>query len=418
MGIADLHIHSKYSRATSKDMNIESLSKSAKIKGITLLGTGDFTHPLWMKEIKEKLSPIGNGFYECNEQKFVLTSEISTIYSQDGKCRRVHHLILMPSIEDAENLNKELSKIGNLKADGRPILGLSSIKLAEKVFGTCENALLISAHVWTPWFSVFGSMSGFDRIEDCYGEFTNRIFAIETGLSSDPAMNWRISALDKYTLISNSDCHSASKIGREANVFSKLDSYTCLYNNLKNKENFSFTLEFYPEEGKYHFDGHRNCNICLNPSESIKIGNICPKCKKPLTVGVLHRVCELADRGEGFVPKNSIPFKKAIPLAEVISGVYNKGVGTKFVLERYNNFISRFGTEFEILLNSKIEEINEVDEKIGGIIEKIRTGKMEFLPGYDGVYGVPVFDKNREIKRKIDKIDEKKDKDKSLKQFF
>jgi len=388
-------------------MNIKELSHFSKIKGITLLGTGDFTHPLWLEELKKNLAPLGNGFFEYDGTNFVLSSEISTIYSKKGKVRKVHHIILLPDFESVGRLNSELGKIGNLKADGRPILGLDSEKLAGIVFKICDRALLIPAHIWTPWFSLFGANSGFDRIENCYGEFTERIHALETGLSSDPEMNWKLSALDKFSLVSNSDSHSAWpwRIGREVNVFDKMDSYNCLYNTLKNKTgNFLFTVEFYPEEGKYHYDGHRSCGVCQHPKESIKTGNICPKCKRTLTIGVLHRVEELADRSEPVKPKNSPSFKKMVPLAEVISLVMGKAVGTKTVGEEYRRWTKELGNEFKIMLQVSDNKLREFDEKIGNVIIQMREGKIEFQQGFDGVYGKPILNLDKEKNSTLSKF--------------
>jgi len=363
--VADFHIHSKYSRAVSPLMNLENLDRWAKIKGIKVLGTGDFTHPKWFESIKKELEPAEPGLFKLRDSdsgtRFILTSEISCIYSKAGKVRKIHIVIFAPTIEAVEKINNELNQIGNLKADGRPILGLDAKELARIVLNADENCLVVPAHAWTPWFSVFGSKSGFDSLEECFGEYTKYIYAIETGLSSDPAMNWRLSQLDKITLISNSDAHSLAKLGREANVFDVELSYTAIADAIKTKDKnkFLYTIEFFPEEGKYHYDGHRMCNISLTPKQSKKYSNICPKCSKPLVIGVLNRVEALADRPVGFLPKNAIPFKNLIPLNEVIAESIGVSVSSKRVLEYYNNLIKNLGNELKILLESTEKEIEK-----------------------------------------------------------
>jgi uncharacterized protein (TIGR00375 family) len=407
--IADFHIHSKYSRATSKNMDIESLDKWAKIKGINVLGTGDFTHPLWFSNLKEKLTEAESGLFkfknivaqgdEESKTRFILTAEISCIYSQGGKVRKIHTIIFSPSFEACEKINKKLGDIGNIKSDGRPILGMSAEKLAGIVFDSCEDCVVVPAHIWTPWFSVFGSKSGFDSLEECFGKLANKIFAAETGLSSDPAMNWRLSALDGISLISNSDSHSAQKIGREANVFDTELSYQGIVEALKNKDKkkFLYTIEFFPEEGKYHYDGHRNCDIRTSPAESKKYNNVCPVCGKPLVLGVLNRVEQLADRPEGFIPKNAIPFKSAIPLVEIISSALGQGVASKRVQQEYWNIVGKAGNELEILLDLPIEKIEKFSlPEVAQGIKIMREGKVFLEPGYDGVYGkVGVFSGER-----------------------
>jgi uncharacterized protein (TIGR00375 family) len=392
--VADFHIHSKYSRAVSPLMDLENLDMWAKIKGIKVMGTGDFTHPKWFEEIKGKLSPAERGLFKLNNSdsstRFILTSEISCIYSKGGKVRKIHIVIFAPSINTVEKINEKLSQIGNLKADGRPILGLDAKELARIVLEADEKCLVVPAHAWTPWFSVFGSKSGFDSLEECFEEYTKYIYAIETGLSSDPAMNWRLSQLDKINLISNSDAHSLPKIGREVNVFETELSYEGIFNALKSKnpDKFLYTIEFFPEEGKYHYDGHRTCNVSLTPQQSKKYNNICPVCKKPLVIGVLNRVEELADRPEGFIPKNAIPFKSLIPLNEIIAESIGVTVLSKEVTRHYNNLIKNLGSEFKILLELSKEEIKKesLSEIAEGVI-KMREGKVSIEPGYDGVYG-------------------------------
>ncbi|MGD0576957.1 MAG: endonuclease Q family protein [Candidatus Staskawiczbacteria bacterium] len=363
--VGDFHIHSKYSRAVSPSMDLDNLDNWARIKGIKVLGTGDFTHPKWFESIKEKLSPAERGLFKLRNSdsptRFVLTSEISCIYKKTGKVRKIHIIVFAPAIASVEKINFELEKIGNLHSDGRPILGLDAKELTKIVLDADKNCLVVPAHAWTPWFSVFGSKSGFDSLEECFDEYTKYIYAIETGLSSDPAMNWRLSQLDKITLISNSDSHSPQKIGREANVFDAELSYAGITDAIKTKnpKKFLYTIEFFPEEGKYHFDGHKDCNLSFSPKESKKYNNICPKCGKPLVIGVLNRVEELADRPEGFVPKNAIPFKNLIPLNEIIAESIGTSVAAKDVSKHYNNLIKNLGSEFKILLDSERKEIEK-----------------------------------------------------------
>lgn len=404
--VADFHIHSKYSRATSKDMNFESLDKWAKIKGIKVMGTGDFTHPAWFKEIKTQLEPAEPGLYKfrqgTSETRFILTAEISSIYTQGGKCRRIHNLIFAPSLEVVEKINTALGWQGNLKSDGRPILGISSIELAKLVFNISPEAVIIPAHAWTPWFSIFGSMSGFDSIEECFGDYAKNIFAIETGLSSDPEMNWRLSQLDRISLISNSDSHSAKRIGREANVFDTELSYPGIISAIKEKDpkKFLFTVEFYPEEGKYHYDGHRLCGIVSSPEETKKYNGICPKCGKKLTIGVMYRVEQLADRPVGYQPANRVPFRKLVQLDEIIAEVFGVGVASKKVDAEYMRLIGIFGTELNILLDVGLNEIAaQGSAELADGIKRVREGKIHIRPGYDGEYGeVKIFD--NEIKAK------------------
>jgi uncharacterized protein (TIGR00375 family) len=374
-------------------MDLENLDKWAKIKGIKVLGTGDFTHPLWLKELKEKLEPAEEGLLKSksqNETRFILTAEISCIYSKKGRVRKIHLIIFASSFEIAEKINVHLGWIGNLKADGRPILGLDAKELLKIVLNVSKDCLVVPGHIWTPWFSLFGSKSGFDSLEECFEEYSKYIFAGETGLSSDPAMNWRLSALDKITLISNSDSHSPGKIGREANVFDTELSYPAIIEAIKSKnpQKFLYTIEFFPQEGKYHYDGHRICGISLSPQASKKYGNICPNCGKPLTIGVLNRVEELADRPEGFKPANAISFKSLIPLEEIIADALGVLSKTKQVEKEYKNLIEKLGNEFEVLLNSSRQDLEKITlpEITEGII-RTREGKVFIEPGYDGVYG-------------------------------
>lgn len=399
--IADLHLHSMFSRATSKQMDLEHLASFGKIKGLSLIGTGDFTHPEWFGQLKEKLKPLDDsGLYEYKNMNFMLTVEVSTIYEQDKKIRKIHHLILCPSLEIAEQVNEVLKRFGRLDVDGRPVFnGLASPHLVEVLKEISNDIEVIPAHAWTPWFGVFGSKSGFDSLKECYQDQVKHIHALETGLSSDPVMNWRLSALDKITLVSNSDAHSPWpwRLGREANVFELKElSYfeTLKAIKEKDKKKFLFTIEVNPAYGKYHFDGHRKCGISLHPRNSIKLNNLCPRCGKKLTIGVLHRVEELADRPEGFVPKDVIPFKTLLPLYEIISFVSGtKQLYSKRVLKEHDKLIAKFGSELNVLLNVPKEELSKVTkEKIADAIIKVREGKVKYRPGADGVYGQPIFD--------------------------
>ncbi len=402
--IADFHIHSKYSRATSPDMNIKTLSEYAKLKGISLLGTGDFTHYLWLEELRNTLKDSGNGLFEYNGVNFMLTGEVSSIYSKNGKVRKIHNVIFVPSFDIADKINSVLSGYGNIAYDGRPIIGIDAKDLAEILFGISKDIFLVPGHIWTPWFSLFGSKSGFDSIEECFEEYTKDIYALETGLSSDPGMNWQWSKLDRFSLISNSDSHSPQKIGREANVFDTEMSYKSILEVLKKKDKkkFLYTIEFFPEEGKYHYDGHRSCEVRLSPSETKKNKNICPKCKRPLTIGVMNRVLELADRPEGFVPENSIPYKKMIPLAEIIADTLGVGDASKAVSAEYRAIIPRLGTELEVLMEvSEDKLLKELPIKIAKAIVNVRNGNVNILPGFDGEYG------EIEILKEKDSIGEK-----------
>ncbi|MDD5560879.1 MAG: endonuclease Q family protein [Candidatus Omnitrophica bacterium] len=396
--IADFHIHSKYSRATSRDMDVKHLAEWAKLKGITLMGTGDFTHHLWLEELKHTLEDCANGLYKYAGVYFMLTAEVSSIYSKNGRTYRIHNLIFSPSFKTVDKINERLGRIGNLASDGRPILGLDAAELARIVFDIDENCMIVPGHIWTPWFSVFGSMSGFDRIEDCFESQTEKIFALETGLSSDPTMNWRLSALDRFTLISNSDSHSPSRIGREANVFNCEMDYKTIREVLKTKDKkrFLYTIEFFPEEGKYHFDGHRLCGIRWSPEETRAHNGKCPKCGKNVTVGVVNRVEKLADRKEGFVPDNAIPFKNLVSLDQIIAEA--KGVAkTSIGVERdYRSYLASFGTEFDILMRASREDLlKKLPPKVVEGVLRARAGKVNIKPGYDGEYGViSIFDKD------------------------
>jgi len=408
---ADLHLHSHYSRATSDKMDIENLERYAKVKGINLLGTGDFTHPLWLSELKKKLKD-DNGLFQFRDKdvSFILQAEVSSIYN-DGETRKIHNVILAPSFEVVDQINDFLKNYGRLESDGRPILTkIDCSELVEKLIEISKEVMIIPAHIWTPWFSLFGSKSGFDSIEDCFKDQTKNIFALETGLSSDPAMNWRLSTLDRFALVSNSDSHSPwpSRLGRELNVFETEMKYKEVINAIKERDpkRFLYTIEVDPAYGKYHWDGHRIHNVSLDPKEAIKYHNLCPVCGKPLTIGVLHRVEELADREEGFVPRNAIPFKSLLPLSELVAEFYGTQPFSKKVWEESTKLTKEFGSELNVLLNADEERLKIfVDEKLAEIIIKNREGKLKIQPGYDGVYGKLILNgkiSNKQPQRSID----------------
>ena len=408
--IADLHIHSRFSMATSKEGTPENLDFWARKKGISLIGTGDFTHPVWREELKERLVSEGNGLYRLRDEyvkeesrkfpgegtRFVVSGEISSIYKKNGKTRKVHNVILLPGLEAADAMAQRLEKIGNIHSDGRPILGLDSHDLLEMMLDVCPEGILIPAHIWTPHFSVLGAKSGFDSVEECFEELAPYIHALETGLSSDPAMNWRISKLDRYQLVSNSDAHSPSKLGREANLLDIDCSYEGLYRAIQTGEGLEGTVEFFPEEGKYHFDGHRKCGVSLSPVEAERLGGICPVCGKKLTMGVDHRVEQLADRAEGFVKKDGKKYESLVPLPEVISACMGYSTASKKVQGCFEQMLQTLGTEFDILRNVPSEDIKScAGERIAEGIENVRTGNVKRIPGYDGEYGkIELFEEN------------------------
>ncbi len=446
--IADLHIHSKYSRATSLKMNLEDLDSAADDKGILVMGTGDFLHPRYLAEIKEKLEPAGGdahqersaetGLYKLKSKykkqtlkgtysktRFILSVEISSIYSQGGKVRRIHNIAFVPSVGSAENLRNKLIGLGcNLNSDGRPIIGLSSEKLAETVFNIDSKAVIVPAHAWTPWFSVFGSMSGFDSLEECFGKYADKIFAIETGLSSDPEMNWQLSKLDKIALISNSDSHSLPKIGREANIFDTELSYGGIMeaiksgspeNRRKNPDDKRFvaTVEFFPEEGKYHYDGHRTCGISWSPEETEKHKGICPVCGRPVTIGVLNRVNKLSDRKLEIEKKgnyrdydNFVSYYNLVGLEEIIAEALDTTVASKKVREEYRNLIIKFGSELRILMKIPEDELKaEINSRIYEGIKRVRDGNLKIKPGFDGEYGVvKIFGEEDKEQKKEQKL--------------
>ncbi|MCX5800897.1 MAG: endonuclease Q family protein [Candidatus Eisenbacteria bacterium] len=392
--IADFHVHSRYSRATSTEMEVETLARWAALKGIKLLGTGDFTHPTYFAELSARLEPAEEGLFRVKKgdhpTRFMLTGEVSNIYHQSGKLRKIHTLIFGRSLADVERLNAKLQRYGKLSSDGRPIFTFSAKELVKMVLEISPSFILIPAHAWTPWFSVFGANSGFDSLEECFEETVGHIWAIETGLSSDPQMNWRLSKLDKLTLISNSDAHSPSKIGREANVFDCELSFSAIRDVIKKRDakRFLFTIEFFPEEGKYHYDGHRKCGILFAPAESRKHSNVCPVCKKLLTIGVCHRVEELADREPGFVPKGAIPARHLIPLGEIIGEALGVAPGAASVEREYMRIVQTFGSEFDVLLDRSVEELSRyVPKNIVDRIRRVREGKVKIVPGHDGVFG-------------------------------
>lgn len=414
--IADLHVHSKYSRATSKEMSPESLWKWAQLKGIKVVGTGDFTHPAWFSELETKFESTGNGLFGLREEfqtgdvpascrsdvSFLLTAEISCIYSKNGRTRKIHCIVFVPEFAGAAGINKALSKIGNLASDGRPILGLDAKELLRIIINESSEAMLIPAHAWTPHFSVFGAMSGFDSLEECFEDLTPHVYAIETGLSSDPSMNRRLSALDNITLISNSDAHSPSKLGREANIFDTNVSYMSMTGALKTGNGFPGTIEFFPEEGKYHYDGHRACDVCLSPEETIRCNYLCPVCGRKLTIGVMHRVEKLADRKEDFRGKGPRNYYSIIPLDEIISETIGVGPKSKAVGKIYSGLLDDLGNEFKILLDTPVEDIEKAgSSRLAEAVSRVRDHKVHIAPGYDGEYGkIKIFGKTdrKEIK--------------------
>lgn len=409
----DLHIHSKYSRATSKNCNLEELALWAKKKGLSLISTGDFTHPAWFNEIKEKLIPYDDETFRLRPDiekeifkgqtpvKFILSVEISTIYKKGDKTRKVHHIVFVPNLKSAEKFRNKLETIGNIKSDGRPILGLDSRNLLETVLESGEDSYIIPAHIWTPWFSVLGSKSGFDSIEECYEDLSDYIFAVETGLSSDPEMNWHVSKLDRFRLVSNSDAHSPSKLAREATVFDHNPNYYSIMNALKTGEGYIGTVEFFPEEGKYHEDGHRKCNVCMTPEETKKVNGICPVCGKPMTIGVSYRVNELSDRKTIITPpKTAGQVFSLVPLQEVLSEIMGVGSSSKKVVNKYERLINKFGSELAILQEIPTDEISKDNTLLGEGISRLRKGQVIKHAGFDGEYGnIRLFEANELTKK-------------------
>jgi len=409
--IADLHVHSPFSRATSRECDPAGLFAWARLKGIQVVGTGDFTHPGWLARLKEALIPAEPGFFRLADEnvppplpglpsaagtvRFLLSAEISCIYKRHGAVRKVHNLVYVPDFASAEKISARLAEIGNIQSDGRPILGLDSRNLLEIVLEEAPDGFLVPSHIWTPWFSLFGSKSGFDSIEECFGDLTPHVFALETGLSSDPDMNRMISALDRYALISNSDCHSPSRLGREANILSTGFDFFSLRDAIRSNHRGTFrgTVEFFPEEGKYHLDGHRACKVCLAPEETRKRNGRCPVCGRPLTVGVLHRVLELADRGKPLFGPDTPGFHSLVPLPELLGELLGVGPASRQVLRNYAALIGRFGSEFNLLLNASREEMAELSPLLAEAVIRVRQGRVIRRGGYDGEFGaIRVFE--------------------------
>jgi len=416
--IADLHIHSRFSRATSEKMNITEITRFAQIKGLNLVGTGDFTHPKWLEELKTELvEDSDTSIYKpakdpASPVHYMITGEVSTIFSFENVIRKIHHLILTPNLEVAAQINERLARYGNLTSDGRPQLDMTAPQLVEEIMQISNQNVVIPAHAWTPWFSLFGAFSGFNRIEDCYQDMTKHIPALETGLSSDPSMNWRLSALDKFALVSNSDSHShwPWRMGREANVF-ELERLT--YNEVveairkKDPKRFRFTIETDPAYGKYHWTGHRNCKVSLSSQEAIKLGNHCPVCRRRLTKGVEQRVEELADRPVGFKPENVTGYMHLLPLSEIIATVLGVTYpSVQRVWEIYNALVARFGDEYTVLIDASKEEMSKIVEpKIAEAVVRVREEKVKVVPGYDGVYGqIVIYEEQEMAPKKIEKV--------------
>ncbi len=408
---ADLHVHSRYSRATSRDLDLEHNATWARRKGVTLLGTGDFTHPAWLEEIRRKLLPAEEGLFRLRPElesmiaadlprachgdvRFLLQVEISTIYKHDGRTRKNHHLVYVPDFDSADRFVARLARIGNLASDGRPILGLDSRDLLEITLESSEDAFLVPAHIWTPWFSTLGSKSGFDSIDACYRDLAPHVFAVETGLSSDPPMNWRVSFLDRFRLVSNSDAHSPSKIAREATVFECDLSYPAVKRALETGIGFGGTVEFFPEEGKYHHDGHRKCGVRLEPSETHRHRGRCPVCGGLLTVGVSHRIDELADRREAIPPPTAADYRSFVPLPEVLAEIEGVGPKTKRVASRLAEVHAQLGPELEVLERLPLDRIREgTSDFVAEAVERMRLGRVHREPGFDGEYGrIRLFD--------------------------
>ncbi len=390
--VADLHVHSKYARATSQNNDIRGLSEGAKVKGIGLMATGDFTHPAYFEELKAQLEEE-DGLFSFNGMRFILSTELSVIFRRGEATKKMHHIVLCPSLDMVAQMIDQLSRHGDLEADGRPMLMMSSAALADELFSISKEIMIIPAHAWTPWFAIFGSKSGVDTVEEAFEEHSRHIHALETGLSSDPAMNWMLSSLDRYTLVSNSDAHSLGKLGREANVF-ELDklTYRSLTESIRTRKGFVKTYEFYPEEGKYHYDGHRKCGVVMSPWEAKSRGNICPVCRRKLTIGVLHRVADLADRKPGFKPENAVPFDYIVPLVTVISKTIKKGENTMAVAEEYQKLIRYFGSEFAVFEAANDQLKLATSPEIAQSIIRVKEGRIRWMPGYDGVFGNLILD--------------------------
>lgn len=402
MFYADLHIHSRYSRGTSKNLTVEEIGRWASLKGISVVGTGDITHPAWFKELKEKLIEDGTGLYSLRgfSVKFMLTGEISTIFRKDNLTRKVHHIVCLGDFEVADRFIKKLSRIGNLSSDGRPILGISSRNLLEILLECGGDSFIIPAHIWTPWFSLFGSRSGFDSVEECYEDLSTHIFALETGLSSDPSMNWMVSQLDRFRLISSSDAHSGEKIGRECCIFNCSKNFREIRNALERGEGYVGTVEFFPEEGKYHLDGHRKCGVSLTPEESLSLNCKCPKCGEPLTLGVLHRVRELADREKPIIPPTGGKVLYLVPLLEILSEIFETKSPSSMVRKEYDKVIKKIGPELFILQEASLSDIGKISSPfLEEAIRRVREGRVIKKGGYDGEYGIIRVFEEGELKK-------------------
>ncbi len=411
--IADFHIHTRFSRATSREMTLENIARWARLKGVDLMGTGDFTHPAYFSELRSKLEEAEKGLYRLKEGertvRFILTTEVCNIFDQGKRRnRRIHTLIFAPDLETVERINRTLSRYGELQQDGRPTFTFPVKDLVKMILDCSERCLLIPAHAWTPWYSVFGANSGFDSLEECFEEEARNIHAIETGLSSNPQMNWRLSALDRITLISNSDAHSPNRIGREANVFSCEMNYDEITRVIREKDprGFLFTIEFFPEEGKYHFDGHRSCGVLFSPKETKEHNYLCPVCGKRLTVGVMHRVEELADRPEGYVPAGAIPAIHLVPLDEIIAEALGVGREAKGVEREYLRLVEAAGSEFAVLLDLPSEELRRLaPARVFEGIMRVRRGELKIVPGHDGVYGkIQIFPEQHETETPQERV--------------
>ena len=402
--IADLHVHSKHSRATSRDLDLEHLYLWAARKGISVVGTGDCVHPGWLAELKAKLMPDNGGLFRLRPEieaaldamlppacrrpvRFMLSTEISTIYKKGDKTRKVHHLIYAPDFAGADTLAASLARIGNIASDGRPILGLDSRDLLEIALESGPGTYLVPAHIWTPWFAALGSKSGFDSIDDCYGDLAPHIFAVETGLSSDPEMNWRVSSLDRFRLVSNSDAHSPAKLGREATRFSCEADYFSIRRALETGDGYVGTVEFFPEEGKYHMDGHRACGVRLTPKETLALGGRCPVCGRPVTVGVAHRIEALADRDAAVPPATAGRTESLVPLPEILSEIAGVGPASKAVAAAYGKTLAALGPELDLLGAVPVEDVARTDPLLGEAVARLREGRVIRDPGYDGEYG-------------------------------
>ncbi|HKK54341.1 MAG TPA: endonuclease Q family protein [Patescibacteria group bacterium] len=412
--VLDLHIHSRYSRACSPELTLPNIASVAQKKGVNIVATGDFTYPQWYKHIQAELEEVNNsGLYRLRKSKniktlFILATELSLVYKDEGKTRRIHIMVQAPNLEAVKELNEYLDKRYNIRSDGRPILGMSAVDLVKLCLNIHPRFLIYPAHIWTPWYAVFGSKSGFDSIKQCFKDQTKHIYAYETGLSSDPEMNWRVSSLDNLSILSSSDAHSLPNIGREANVMDLNEvTYNEIYEAIKNKDlsKLKYTIEFYPEEGMYYFDGHRNCNFSAMPQETKKLKGICPKCKKPLVLGVLYRVENLADRDKGYRPQNSQGYKKLIELDKIIAEVLNiKSRKSIKVQTIYKKMIESLGSELDILLEIKINKIKkEFGDNIALAVNRVRKGNLIIKPGFDGKYGEIRIFSDKE-KKKLTKL--------------